>query len=137
MSFECGAAFGVPNAVRSPKLPRVADDGSHRFLRRAEVARQPARNYRMSIPLILVVPGLLALPAQVLAASASLGRLARLAPAPRVAPLGIAAALVDALGARAATPIAPLAALGAGAEPGTHYVAAADPVHLVADRDDL
>ena len=91
----------------------------------------------MSIPLILVAPGLLALPTQMLAARESLGRLAQLAPAPRLAPLGIAAALVDALDAPAATPIAPLAALGAGAEPGTHYVAAADPVHLVADRDDL
>ena len=91
----------------------------------------------MSMSLILVAPGLLALPPQMLAAHVSLGRLAQLAPAPRLAPLGIAAALVDALGAPASTPIAPLAALGAGAEPGTHYVAAADPVHLVADRDDL
>ena len=89
------------------------------------------------MPLILVAPGLLALPPQMLAAHVSLGRLAQLAPAPRLAPLGIAAALVVALGAPASTPIAPLAALGAGAEPGTHYVAAADPVHLVADRDDL
>ena len=87
--------------------------------------------------LILVAPGLLALPPQMLAACASLGRIAQLARAPRLVPLGLTAALVDALGAPASTPTAPLAALGAGADPGPHYVAAADPVYLVADRDDL
>lgn len=91
----------------------------------------------MSIPLIVVAPGLLALPPQMLAACASLGRIAQLARAPRLVPLGLTAALVDALGAPASTPTAPLAALGAGADPGAHYVAVADPVHLVADRDDL
>jgi hypothetical protein len=91
----------------------------------------------MSMPLILVAPGLLALPSPMLAACASLGRLAQRAHAPRLAPLGIAAAIVDALGVPASTPIAPLSALGAGAQPGTDYIAMADPVHLVADRDDL
>ena len=91
----------------------------------------------MAIPLILVAPGLLALPPQMLAACASLGRIAQLARAPRLVPIGLTAALVDALGAPASTPTAPLAALGAGADPGAHYIAMADPVHLVADRDDL
>jgi hypothetical protein len=91
----------------------------------------------MSMPLILVAPGLLALPPQMLAACASLGRIAQLARAPRLAPLGLTAALVDALGAPASTPTAPLAALGAGADPGAHYIAMADPVYLVAGRDDL
>lgn len=89
------------------------------------------------MPLILVAPGLLALPPQALAACASLGRLAQRARAPQVAPLGLAAALVDTIGAPPSTPVAPLAALGAGADPAMHYVAMADPVHLVADRDDL
>ena len=89
------------------------------------------------MPLILVAPGLLALPPQMLAACASLGRIAQLARAPRLVPLGLTAALVDALGAPASMPTAPLAALGAGADPGAHYVAVADPVHLAADRDDL
>ncbi|HKU84953.1 MAG TPA: hypothetical protein VJV77_01300, partial [Casimicrobiaceae bacterium] len=88
------------------------------------------------MPLILVAPGLLALPPQMLAACASLGRIAQLAREPRLVPLGLTASLVDALGLPASTPIAPLAAIGAGADPGAHYVAVADPVHLVADRDD-
>ena len=91
----------------------------------------------MSMPLILVAPGLLALPPQMLAACASLGRIAQLARAPALVPLGITAALIEALGAPASTPTAPLAALGAGADPGAYYVAVADPVYLVADRDDL
>jgi hypothetical protein len=91
----------------------------------------------MSIPLILVVPGLLAQPPQALAGMPSLATLARQAAPPRLARRGIAAALVSALGARDDTPIAPLAALGAGVAPGADYVSMADPVFLAADRDDV
>lgn len=91
----------------------------------------------MSMHLILVAPGLLAQPPQALLAAPSLAVLARLAPPPRVQALGIAAALVDAIGAPADTPLAALAALGSGIDPGDDYVLAADPVFLAADRDDL
>ena len=85
--------------------------------------------------LTLIVPGLLALSGESLAAARSLAVLAHYAAPPRVEPLGIAAALVDALGATRDTPIAPLALLGAGTDPRGDYVLHADPVHLAADRD--
>lgn len=91
----------------------------------------------MSMHLILVAPGLLARPPQALAAARSLATLAHLAGRPRVHPRGLRAALIDALGAPADTPVAPLAALGAGVAPADDYVAVADPVLLAADRDDL
>lgn len=91
----------------------------------------------MSIELILVVPGLLAMPGAALAAAPSLASLAQFAPPPDVAPRGVAAALLRALGIPAATPVAPLAAFGAGVDAGDDYVLCADPVHLVADRDDV
>lgn len=94
-------------------------------------------HYRMSIELILVVPGLLALQGAALAAAPSLASLARFAPTPDIEPHGIAAALCAALGVRPATPVAPLAALGAGIDIGDDYMLCADPVHLVADRDDV
>jgi hypothetical protein len=87
--------------------------------------------------LILVAPGLLAQSQAALAATSSLASLAQLAPTAHVDATGIAAALLDALGAPADTPIAPLAALGAGIDTRTDYVLMADPVLLVADRDDL
>jgi hypothetical protein len=96
-----------------------------------------SNDYRMSMHLILVAPGLLAQSPQALAAARSLAMLAQLSAAPRVQSLGIAAALVAALGAAADTPVAPLAALGGGIDPGDDYVSAAEPVFLAADRDDL
>jgi hypothetical protein len=89
----------------------------------------------MANSLVLVVPGLLALPAQLLAGAPSLRALARYADAPRFEPRGIAAALFATLGIAPATPVAPLALLGAGGDPGDDYVLRADPVHLAADRD--
>jgi len=91
----------------------------------------------MSIELILVVPGLLAMPGTVLAAAPSLATLAQFGPPPDVELRGGAAALLGALGLPAATPVAPLAALGAGVDAGDDYVLCADPVHLEADRDEV
>ena len=89
----------------------------------------------MSKTLVLIVPGMLALSAEAIAAMGSLAILARYAGAPRSEACGITAALLNALGAPAATPVAPLALLGAGSDPAGDYVLCADPVHLVADRD--
>lgn len=47
------------------------------------------------------------------------------------------AALIEASGAPAGTAVAPLAAIGAGFDPGNSYVLRADPVSLVAGRDDV
>jgi hypothetical protein len=96
---------------------------------------QDRNHYRMTNSLVLVVPGLLALPAQLLARVRSLRALARYADPPRAEPRGIAAALFATLGVVPATPVAPLALLGAGGDPGDDYVLCADPVHLAADRD--
>jgi hypothetical protein len=89
----------------------------------------------MGNSLVLVVPGLLALPAPLLAGVRSLRMLARYAEPPRCEPRGIAAALFATLGMAPSTPVAPLALLGAGGDPGDDYVLCADPVHLAAHRD--
>ena len=89
----------------------------------------------MSKTLVLIVPGMLALSAETIAAMRSLAMLARYAGAPGSEARGITAALLNALGMPAATPVAPLALLGAGSDPVDDYVLCADPVHLVADRD--
>ena len=89
----------------------------------------------MPMQLVLIVPGLLALSSESLAAARSLGLLAHYAAPPRVEPLGIAAALADALGIVPSAPLAALALLGAGGDPRGDYVLHADPVHLAADRD--
>jgi len=82
--------------------------------------------------LTLAIPGLLALDPAVLAAAPSLGRLAHYADKP-VARGGSLDAFVT--GASAGT--AALAALGAGLDPGQAYVLRADPVSLVAGRNDV
>lgn len=84
----------------------------------------------------LVVPGLLgALPANAPGTHA-LARLAAFGRAEALAhDLDRAVATLAGLPADAA--IAPLAALGAGLDPGTSYVLRADPVSLVAGRDDV
>ena len=68
--------------------------------------------------LILVAPGLLAQSQAALAATSSLASLAQLGATAHLHASGIAAALIDALGAPADTPIAPLAALGASIDAG-------------------
>ena len=85
--------------------------------------------------LALLVPGMLAISAERLAAMPALEHLACYAEPPRGEPRGIAAALFALLGLAGDTPIAPLAMLGSGGDPRDDYVLCADPVHLVADRD--
>jgi hypothetical protein len=87
--------------------------------------------------LTLAVPGLLSLDPATLAAARSLARLARYAgpPATRRGDLDAflaAGSLASAIGGSA-----PLAALGAGLDPGTSHVLRADPVSLVAGRNDV
>jgi len=79
--------------------------------------------------LILVAPGLLARPQAALAAVRSLAVLAQRSREPHMYRAGLAAAMLDALDVPPTTPIAPLAALGAGIEVGG-YMIAADPVLL-------
>lgn len=88
-----------------------------------------------------VVPGLSSLDRTLLAASRPLARLASWSKA-RVEPRGRDAAVLAAFGAPTPdtardVPTAALAALGAGADPRASYVLAADPVSLVAGRDDV
>lgn len=105
---------------------------------RMRYALAPRPNhYRMSMQLILVIPGLLGQAPQALAAAPSLAAIARYAASPAFEFRGIAAALIGALGAPVETPIAPFALLGAGIDPGADYVMSADPVFLAADRDNV
>jgi hypothetical protein len=85
--------------------------------------------------LVLVIPGLLAIPAEALEARRPLRALAAYSGAPRPEPRGIAAALFASLGVASDAPDAPLALLGADGDPGDDYILRADPVHLAADRD--
>lgn len=84
--------------------------------------------------LLLVVPGLLALPKAVLTGSDALGKLAS-ASVPRLVEDGVEAATLEALSLD--LPVAPLAARGAGLTVGTDYLLCADPVTLVAGLDDV
>jgi len=88
-----------------------------------------------------VVPGLASLEAGLAASSRPLARLASWSQM-RSEPRGLAAAILAAFGAPATddahdVPIAPLAMLGAGVDPHGAFVLAADPVALVAGRDDV
>ena len=88
----------------------------------------------MAIALVLIVPGLLTRPERELASMRALAMLCRHASA-RVERNGIVAAIFDAIGMPPGSPVAPLALLGAGVDPGDDYVLLAEPVHLAADRD--
>jgi len=94
-----------------------------------------ADHYRMANALVLVVPGLLAQPPQALASMRSLATIAAYAGKSRIETDGLAKALFIAVGIASGTPVAPLALLGAGGDPGEDYVLRADPVHLAAARD--
>lgn len=94
-----------------------------------------ADHYRMANALVLAVPGLLAQPLQTLASMRALATIAAYAGKPDVQTGGLANALLGALGVAPDTPVAPLALLGAGGDPGDDFVLRADPVHLAADRD--
>jgi len=95
-------------------------------------------DYRMPIPLYLIAPALLRQPSEALAGTRSMATLAAFAPAaPVVEANGLEAAVLRTLCNRSGTPIAPIIALGAGIDIDADYIMAADPVHLVADRDDV
>lgn len=87
--------------------------------------------------LTLVLPSLLSLPPATLAASSALAQLALRAPAPRHEVAGIDAVLLAAAQRPPGTPLAPLAARGAGVALGIDVIARADPVALIAGRDDV
>jgi len=89
----------------------------------------------MANALVLVVPGLLAQPAQTLASMRALATIAASASQPHVETCGLAKALFAVLGVARDTAVAPLALLGAGSDPGDDYVLRADPVHLATVRD--
>lgn len=89
----------------------------------------PTPHLRQTVQTLLVVaPGLLALPDAVLERSTPLARLAAFAPDPGAEPAGIDAATAAVVGFRGAT--APLAALGAGVDVAGEWVLHADPVHV-------
>jgi len=87
--------------------------------------------------LTLAVPDLLAQDRATLAAASSLARLAHYAGAPVVQPGGLDAFLASDSATPGTAGTAPLAALGAGFDPGAAYVLRADPVSLVAGRADV
>jgi len=87
--------------------------------------------------LTLFLPALLSLPPATLAASSALAGLAQRAPAPRHDAAGIDAALLAVAQRLPDTPLAPLAARGAGVACGDDVIARADPVALIAGRDDV
>ncbi|HSQ80539.1 MAG TPA: hypothetical protein VLU54_05280, partial [Casimicrobiaceae bacterium] len=89
------------------------------------------------MPLVLVAPGLLSSPADVLGRDPAFARLARHAGTPRIEPEGIARAMLDAARWPGGTAVAPLATLGAGDDPGEAFVIIADPVHLEAGAADV
>jgi hypothetical protein len=85
----------------------------------------------------LAIPRLLALERTALAGVRSLARLERYAAAPTAEPRGFDTALLVAAGQSRDTCTAPLAALGAGFDSGAALVLRADPVTLIAGRDDV
>ena len=85
--------------------------------------------------LTLAVPGLLALDPAILASMTSLGRLARYAGPPLTRRGTLDAFVLSGSGEGAGA--AALAALGAGLDPGKSHVLRADPVSLVAGRNDV
>ncbi len=87
--------------------------------------------------LVIAVPQLLALPPEAFAPCPAFSRLARYGGASELFADGFDAALLAALRLPKDTPVAPLAALGAGFDPGNALVMRADPVTLVAGRDDV
>jgi hypothetical protein len=85
----------------------------------------------------LAIPKLLATERTALAGVRSLARLERYAAAPTAEPRGFDTALLVAAGRPRDTPTAPLAALGAGLHSGEALILRADPVTLIAGRDDV
>lgn len=110
--------------------------GDYRMLDWRDPLAVPARQ-RSFMRVTLAISKLLAVERAALAGVPALGRLIRYAAAPVIEPAGFDVALVVAAGRSRGTPTAPLAALGAGFDPGDAYVLRADPVTLIAGRDDV
>ncbi|MDE2360700.1 MAG: hypothetical protein KGL70_15120 [Betaproteobacteria bacterium] len=89
------------------------------------------------MPLVLVAPGLLSSPAAAFDRDRAFATLAAHADGARIHRGGIAAAMLAASQCPIDTPVAPLAALGAGADPGNAFVIVADPVHFDAGHSDV
>ncbi|MEP7330227.1 MAG: hypothetical protein ABI777_13540 [Betaproteobacteria bacterium] len=87
--------------------------------------------------LTLFLPSLLAAPRDALIASPALAAMARRALPPEYVAGGLAAALLAVAGVPPDTPLAPVAARGAGVDIGTDAIARADPIALVAGRDNV
>jgi hypothetical protein len=87
--------------------------------------------------LTIALPRLLALDRAALSALPALGALTRYARSPETTAGDVDAILAGGDGEEPALPVAPLAALGAGFDPGRAYVLRADPISLVAGRDDV
>lgn len=80
---------------------------------------------------------MLALPREVLSASPALATLAKHAAPPQREARGLDAVMLAAAGLPPTTPVAPLAARGAGLDAATGTIARADPITMVAGRDDV
>ncbi len=89
------------------------------------------------MPLVLVAPGLLSSPADAFDRDRAFATLAAHAGDARIHPEGIAGAMLAATPCPDGTPVAPLAALGAGTDPGSAFVIVADPVHFDAGHTDV
>jgi hypothetical protein len=87
--------------------------------------------------LLLALPDLLVQGDAALSAAPSLQRLAFYADTPALRRGGLDRPLINAATGREDSPIAPLAALGAGLDAGGSYVLRADPVSLIAGRADV
>ncbi len=123
---------------RTTRARRALQDGDYRMLDSIGLPRVPlAQAAPLPMQLTLVVPDLLAAARGAPDRAAALARLARYAPAPAATPEGLDAALLVAAGGTRDIAVAPLAALGAGFDPGSAYVLRADPVAFVAGRDDV
>lgn len=120
---------------------RRRDQLSHARLVRLPLGSRLRRHARtlliLAMHLTLVLPSLLSLPREVLAAAPALPALVRRASTPRHEPAGIDAALLAAAQMPPDTPLGPLAARGAGIDIGADAMARADPIALVAGRDDV
>ena len=96
---------------------------------------QSPRSHPTERTVVVVAPGILALPNATLARSTMLARLAALADRPHVESGGIEAATCAAVGYRGAP--APLAALGAGVDAAGGWVMHADPLHVEVGASDV
>ena len=118
---------------------RIDSGGDYRMLDFAGPLAVPwlSAQPRSFMRVTLAVPKLLAVERSALAGVPALARLDRYAGPFIAEPRGFDAALLVAAGQSRDAPTAPLAALGAGFDPGDALVLRADPVTLIAGRDDV